>query len=928
MDICQKLKESNFRSSENEKDEVLGKGQRKKKRGKEVKSGVFMSSYGGKNTSFMEKFIAKKRKGDDGKAQGEYGLEPCRRINLSFAHTEDQDKERKRPKSVIHKSIPSKNEMHQSRDRSRYLNSSIVESLITETLKKTKIKKIKQKKLNKLAETLNKAKKDEVNCRDHQARLQNSKNLFRKYKQKARYSPTVETNLYTLKTDTSSKFKTNESHYLDTEMLCKRSSSAIDNNRQRTHQISMTPTIRNKKKKPLLKIHKKTAKTSKCTKTVGDLMQSPMHAKPMKSKSSKNSNLSIDLISNSSDYEVNEAIYRVKRNISVIDGKSSERSRNQEDVSGTQFDNYQFIYKQNSEFKEETVQKEFQNFESSYTKNLLLSYDRQSILQENFSVVSENCGFVPQKKQKSILEIHTQPDRIAIIKPKHPDFCIQTYNSEFLLISPLEKIKEIENTLSTHKIFSQNQPNPLSFTIENTSNINFLPEITHSPTPQSESLNESLSLNFAQIFIIEQLKKYEILSLSDPNIMIPAHISEYFEGQIEKKYSSLLSNLQEMMSSYSSEILENYSMVDHKSFMQRIQSKKQHLYEILVQSIEESLISAKTSPLITGSDKSGSSSEEEMKTGISHSRSLKFLHQDISIKGRNSVNTDGVEQINGNNSGKALFFGFQDEMSEDIPMEQTKTATIKEIEKKTTDICTIFKVSTNINEIREGMINISADINRYCEFIEQILNSLDTEKILKELEIPLSKDPHVELLKVGELQIGELTDTEICEFPNIIDTSSILISEIVSKFHESSDDSKSESMKIHAKMLLYVLDYLLQQFRPYGYKGTPLPWENFSMITRKVFTFEEIKCKILDDFRSLCQIELGNIDRKLRGIDNIDPLKYNYAKEKQIERVVMQEACKEEEKWINYSFEETQVKFDLADIVLYHLVEEVIKINV
>lgn len=927
MELSQKLKEDNFSSYEHEKDDILAKEHKKKKRGKEGKHGLFISSYGGKNNSFLETNITKKRRGDDGKVHGEYGLEACRKFNLSFAHTEYKDKEKRRPKSVIHKSIPSKTKiLPQSHERKRCSNSYIIESLIRETLKKTKQRKIKQKKVNKLTEIINKIKKSETDFHNHQIRLQNSKNLSRKHKKKVRHSPCLENNLYSLKTDTSNKIKPNEFRYLDSEVRCKRSSSAIDNYSTRNYPISMTPVIISKKKKPVPKISKKTANTLNSMKPVLDLLQRPMFTVPLISKSSKNSNISIDLASNSSDYEINEDKYKVNRNISVINDRSSERSFNQEEFPDTQFNTYQHIYRKNNESKDDTLKTEFHASAPKHiNQNFSLGFDKQVILKRNLSIVSENNLFILPTKQKTILDIHTQPDKITISRIEGPELGMQTQNTGFLLISPLEKIKEIENTLVKQQIFSQSQPDIHSFTTESLSTIEYLPKPSQKILSQSQNLEESLSLNFAQIFVIEQLRKYEIIGLENPNILIPSQISGHLEAKIEKKYSALLSNLNKMMNSYCSEILENYSMTQHRNFVQKLQIKKQNLYEILLENVEECMVPVKSSSFISGSDKSNSSSEEELKTGISgitHSRSLKFLHQDLSAKGKNSVTRDGVALNSSKDSKNALFFGFQDEISEDRPSEQTKTETLED---EALFMPTHFKAPSSIHEIKETMRNKYTDIDRVCEFIGHVLRSLDAEKLLSELEISLSKDPLVELIKVGELQIGELTGTQIYEFPEIIDASTILASEITSNFYGSFDNSQSGCMIIHAKMLLHVLNYLLQQFRPYDYKGTPLPWDRSALIIRKTLTFEEITCKILDDFRILSQVELGNIERKFLEIDDSDALIYNYMKERQIERVIMHEACEEEDKWVNYLFEETQVKFDIADMVLYHLLEEIIK---
>ena len=53
-----------------------------------------------------------------------------------------------------------------------------------------------------------------------------------------------------------------------------------------------------------------------------------------------------------------------------------------------------------------------------------------------------------------------------------------------------------------------------------------------------------------------------------------------------------------------------------------------------------------------------------------------------------------------------------------------------------------------------------------------------------------------------------------------------------------------------------------------------------------------------------------------------------YFKERQIERAIFQEAIDEEDRWTDYNLEETQIKLDISDIIVYDLVEEIINLQI
>ena len=88
----------------------------------------------------------------------------------------------------------------------------------------------------------------------------------------------------------------------------------------------------------------------------------------------------------------------------------------------------------------------------------------------------------------------------------------------------------------------------------------------------------------------------------------------------------------------------------------------------------------------------------------------------------------------------------------------------------------------------------------------------------------------------------------------------------------------------------------------------------------------DVARKVLEEFRMLNACCIGRHEEidvsDFRDENAI--LKY---KERQLDKVIYNDVVVEEEKWLDYGFEEAQVKIDLADVILYELVTEVININ-
>lgn len=86
--------------------------------------------------------------------------------------------------------------------------------------------------------------------------------------------------------------------------------------------------------------------------------------------------------------------------------------------------------------------------------------------------------------------------------------------------------------------------------------------------------------------------------------------------------------------------------------------------------------------------------------------------------------------------------------------------------------------------------------------------------------------------------------------------------------------------------------------------------------------------KICKDFEVLSHFQAGRIfnEEIITSNGGIDEGLISRLREDRLERLVFYEAIEEEDEWIDYEFEQIQVKLDISDMVLDELEEELINL--
>ena len=135
-----------------------------------------------------------------------------------------------------------------------------------------------------------------------------------------------------------------------------------------------------------------------------------------------------------------------------------------------------------------------------------------------------------------------------------------------------------------------------------------------------------------------------------------------------------------------------------------------------------------------------------------------------------------------------------------------------------------------------------------------------------------------------------------------------------------------ELQHVHNKLLFDVVSESLQKRR---IKPAPLPW-TFEVEFRppKNFDLNSIVSSLIEEIQDLSKTQAGKtpkVDFIVNSEDSEEELAAQM-REDQLSTILASEVSEQERCWINYEFEETQIKLDLSDMTLEDLVEETVNI--
>ena len=244
----------------------------------------------------------------------------------------------------------------------------------------------------------------------------------------------------------------------------------------------------------------------------------------------------------------------------------------------------------------------------------------------------------------------------------------------------------------------------------------------------------------------------------------------------------------------------------------------------------------------------------------------------------------------------------------------------------------------NIGPAPEGSSSteprIQTDPIAVRNYIEEIFTNSDLQEIENNLAIPLRKKPLDILNHMQELEIGTILDNEFTVFPEILSVNLYL--NLENNRDSSTRCSNSlhmqqliiEAEHIHNKVIFDATNEALQKYRPYGLQGVPMPWNNSSRCIKHnkpiKLILEEVKEELID----WSTIQAGKLCTEDMFLSNgiLDEELLQQVREERLANMLAEEILEKDHMWINYEFEETQVKLDLADMILECLSAELITI--
>lgn len=136
---------------------------------------------------------------------------------------------------------------------------------------------------------------------------------------------------------------------------------------------------------------------------------------------------------------------------------------------------------------------------------------------------------------------------------------------------------------------------------------------------------------------------------------------------------------------------------------------------------------------------------------------------------------------------------------------------------------------------------------------------------------------------------------------------------------------------IHNKVIFDAINEALDNYRPYGLRGPPMPWsQSTRTLTYKNgqqvdMVLRQVRGKVMEWSRTFSgALPCSELLQEYGIKGPLDEDKLNMLREERLALVLAAEIEENEVLWTDYEYEETQTKLDVADMVLEFLAEEAV----
>jgi hypothetical protein len=233
---------------------------------------------------------------------------------------------------------------------------------------------------------------------------------------------------------------------------------------------------------------------------------------------------------------------------------------------------------------------------------------------------------------------------------------------------------------------------------------------------------------------------------------------------------------------------------------------------------------------------------------------------------------------------------------------------------------------------------INTDQVAVKKYVEEIFNACLQRKteFMQNIQKPLFSNPPEILARMQENEIGtpNLHDFQIPQAVLGVD----LYLQLERLREESSHRDElspgtlqlvSEAEHIHNKMIFDAVNEALQRYRPYGTKGLPMPWSAGSReVSSKALNVDRAVKEVIQEVEKWSLVQAGKVPTgdMMLSSGMLDEEHLRQIREERLANMLADEVIERDAEWVDYEFEETQVKLDLADMVLEHLITETIAV--
>ncbi|OMJ92807.1 hypothetical protein SteCoe_4348 [Stentor coeruleus] len=267
--------------------------------------------------------------------------------------------------------------------------------------------------------------------------------------------------------------------------------------------------------------------------------------------------------------------------------------------------------------------------------------------------------------------------------------------------------------------------------------------------------------------------------------------------------------------------------------------------------------------------------------------------------------------------------------------ESTRNSHFKEISQTKLTNTTPIPI---LNPYPEQKIQIQTDPASVKSYLIEIFKNSNFQEIHKNLQYPLKQNPLKVLEKLQELEIGNFIETSWITFSDILNLNTYLhIESIREEFREDYLSLNilphikkylTEAEHIHNKLIFDSANEALQKYRPYGLKGYPMPWSLDCRCINKNQDIEKIIQLVINEVYEWSTLQIGMLGREdfLMSNGYIDDELLQQIREERLASVLTEDIVKKDKLWVDYEFEEAQVKLDLADMILEIFAEEMVEI--